>query len=186
MSIGVVAVGDSWPDETDGIAEAWVLERPQTPVGSIGIVTRIWTVAKLLGDDRTRLLRKHDTDVATLDLLSTLRRAGAPYRLTTRELADRSLLTPSAITQRVDRASRAGLVKRTPRGDNSRRVDIELTPQGHETVELLVDAVLGREEHLMAGLDAREREDLASLLRKLLGQLRCQLNTDGRPRQVGE
>ena len=57
------------------------------PVGSIGILTRIWQAAKLLTDERRRTLARVHLDAATLDLLTTLRRSGPPYRLSTRELS---------------------------------------------------------------------------------------------------
>ncbi|MET4432132.1 MarR family transcriptional regulator [Mycolicibacterium sp. 624] len=172
-------------DSVDAIALAWLRERPQTPVDSIGIVTRLWHAAKLLGDDRARLLREAGADAATLDLLSTLRRSGPPYRLTTRELADAALITAGAITQRVDRAERQGLVTRSAQGEGSRRVDVELTDLGHATVERLVDAVLERELALLDGFPADEVEQLNSLLRQLLSALHTSLG-DRRPGHVGE
>lgn len=171
-------------DQVDAIALAWLRERPGTSVDSIGIVTRIWHAAKLFGDDRTRLLRSNDADAATLDLLSVLRRSGAPYTLTTRELATASMVTAGAISQRVDRAEKQGLVRRTPRA-GSRAVDVTLTGAGHETVEGLIDAVLGRELDLLKSLDNEERETLARLLAKLLTGLQDQLGTQ-RISQVGE
>jgi DNA-binding MarR family transcriptional regulator len=172
-------------DSVDAIALAWLRERPQTPVDSIGIVTRLWHAAKLLGDDRTRLLREAGADTATLDLLSTLRRSGPPYRLTTRELADSALITAGAITQRVDRAEREGLVTRSPQREASRRVDVELTDLGHATVERLVDAVLQRELALLEGFPAGEREQLSALLRKLLSTLHTSLG-HRQPGHVGD
>lgn len=155
-------------DPVDAIALAWERERPGTPVDSIGVVTRLWQAAKLFGDDRVRLLRDEGLDAATLDLLSTLRRSGAPYRMTTRELADAALITAGAITQRVARAEEQGFVERTPRGAGSRQVDVQLTQAGHGAVEHLVDLVLGRELELLGGLTPGERDQLASLLRRLL------------------
>ncbi|OZD08004.1 MarR family transcriptional regulator [Rhodococcus sp. 06-235-1A] len=172
-------------DPIDAIAIAWTRERPDTPVDSIPIVTRIAHAAKLFGDDRARLLRQSGADSAILDLLSTLRRAGPPYRLSTRELADAALVTAGAITQRVDRAVQQGLVIRQPRVDRSRQVDIELTESGHRTVEHLVDEVLGREAELLHNLTAAEREQLESLLRRLLGELHDVLGSDRRPPHVG-
>ena len=171
-------------DQVDAIALAWLRERPGTSVESIGIVTRIWHAAKLFGDDRTRLLRSNDADAATLDLLSTLRRSGDPYALTTRELAVAGMVTAGAISQRVDRAEKQGLVRRTPRA-GSRAVEVTLTEAGHETVERLVDAVLGRELELLESLDSEEREALARLLSKLLAGLQDELGTQ-RIGQVGD
>lgn len=158
-------------DPVDAIALAWTTERPQTPVESIGIVTRLRRIAKLLSDDRARLLRRAGADDATLDLLATLRRSGSPYRMTTRELASATLVSAGAITQRVDRARRQGLVTRTPRTDGSRRVDVQLTPAGHRLVERLVDTVLGRESDLLECLSDEDRRSLTALLRTLHGAL---------------
>jgi DNA-binding MarR family transcriptional regulator len=171
-------------DPVDAIALAWRRERPELPTESIGVITRVWQAAKLLGDERTRLLRAHGADTATLDLLSTLRRAGAPYRLSTRELARAALVTAGAISQRVDRAERSGLVRRTSRAD-SRAVDVELTEAGHEVVDHLVTAVLTHEDDLLQSMTGEQRTQLAELLRQLLIHLQTRLG-DTRPGQVGD
>ncbi|GAA4081748.1 MarR family winged helix-turn-helix transcriptional regulator [Nonomuraea soli] len=145
------------------IARAWERERPGTPTGSIEIVTPILRLAKLFADDRARVLRRAGIDSATLDLLSTLRRSGPPYRLGTRELAARTLVTAGAISQRVARAEERGLVVRTP-GDGRRAVEVSLTAEGHTLVESSVDQVLGREAALVADLRPAEREALVTLL----------------------
>ncbi|MGB3480594.1 MAG: MarR family transcriptional regulator [Mycobacterium sp.] len=171
-------------DPVDAIAAAWKRELPDLPVDSIGIVTRVWHIAKLLGDDRARLLRDRRADMATLDLLSTLRRHGRPYSMTTRELAAASLITAGAITQRVDRAEAQGFVKRTGRRD-SRTVDVELTPLGRAEVDDLVGAVLARECELLDGLSKDQQEQLENTLRLLLQHLSLLLGDGQRPGHVG-
>ncbi|MFI1523954.1 MarR family winged helix-turn-helix transcriptional regulator [Kitasatospora cineracea] len=153
------------------IAAAWQRERPGTPTDSIEIVTPIWRLAKLFADDRNRVLRAAGIDAATLDLLAVLRRSGAPYALTTRELTRRTLVTAGAISQRVARAEREGLVRRSPDPGGARAVLVELTPEGHALVERSVDAVLGREAELVTGLSPAERDRLAALLDRLLTAL---------------
>ncbi|NGO70682.1 MarR family winged helix-turn-helix transcriptional regulator [Streptomyces boncukensis] len=167
------------------IADAWRRERPGTPVSSIGIVTPLWRLAKLLGDDRRRVLARAGVDTATLDLLSVLRRAGEPYALSTRELSRRSLVTAGAISQRVARAEREGLVVRHPGEGRPRSVLVELTPAGHALVEATVDEVLGREAELVSGLGPEQQEQLAGLLRVLLQDVQRRLG-DTRLSQVGE
>ncbi|AIA03007.1 MarR family winged helix-turn-helix transcriptional regulator [Streptomyces noursei] len=167
------------------IAAAWRRERPGTPVSSIGIVTPIWRLAKLLGDDRRRVLSGAGMDPATLDLLSVLRRGGPPYTLTTRELGQRSMITAGAVSQRVARAERDGLVTRRPGEGRPRTVLVELTPAGHHLVESTVDRVLGREAELIEALAPAQQEQLAGLLRVLLQDVQHRLGDD-RITQVGE
>ena len=149
------------------IAAAWRRERPGAPTDSIEVFTPIVRLAKLLTDDRTRVLRAAGIDRATLDLLSVLRRSGPPYRLTTRELTERTLVTAGAISQRVARAEQEGLVTRAPDASGRKAVAVALTAAGHEVIERSVDAVLGRDSELVAGLSAEEREVLVPLLGKL-------------------
>ena len=171
-------------DEVDEIARAWLRERPGTPVSSIGVVTRMWHAAKLFGDDRRRTLAQVGADTAVLDLLGVLRRSGPPYRLTTRELAHRTLVTAGAVSQRLTRAERDGLVTRSASTDGSRTVDVTLTEAGHRLVETLVDHVLSREIDLLAVLDDQEQATLTTLLRKLIAGLHDELGPS-RPTQVG-
>ncbi|OEU96053.1 MarR family winged helix-turn-helix transcriptional regulator [Streptomyces oceani] len=160
------------------IAAAWERERPGTPVTSIGIVTPIWRLAKLLGDDRRRVLTQADVDAATLDLLSVLRRSGAPYTLTTRELSRRSLVTAGAVSQRVARAERQGLVTRAPGRSRARTVDVSLTQEGHDLVEATVDQVLWREAELVGGLTEAQQAQLTELLGVLLRDVQQRLGDD--------
>jgi DNA-binding MarR family transcriptional regulator len=159
------------------IAAAWRRERPGTPTESIEIVTPIWWLAKLFADDRTRALRAAGIDSATLDLLSVIRRSGPPYTLSTRELARRTLVTAGAISQRVARAERDGLVERIPGPVGSRTVLVRLTVDGHALIERSVDTVLGREATLVSGLSANERAALIELLDKLMADVRHRTGT---------
>jgi DNA-binding MarR family transcriptional regulator len=155
------------------IAAAWQRERPGTPVSSIAIVTPLWRLAKLLADDRRRVLAAAGVDGATLDLLGVLRRGGPPYTLSTREIADRTLVTAGAVSQRVARAERDDLVTRAP--GTGRTVLVTLTDAGHATIERTVDQVLGREAELVGALSDEQRTALAGLLEVLFEQVRTKM-----------
>ncbi|MFD7616133.1 MarR family winged helix-turn-helix transcriptional regulator [Streptomyces sp. NPDC059802] len=171
-------------DSAQDIAAAWERERPGTPADSIGIVTPIWQLAKLFGDDRRRVLARAGVDSATLDLLSVLRRSGPPYTLSTRELGRRALVTAGAISQRVARAEREGLVTRQPGTGRPRTVQIALTGAGHDLVEATVDQVLLREAELIGGLAPDQRNRLTELLHLLLTDVQQRIGDD-RITQVG-
>ncbi|MFD8936025.1 MarR family winged helix-turn-helix transcriptional regulator [Streptomyces sp. NPDC059578] len=166
------------------ISAAWARELPGVPVAPIGIVTPVWQLAKLFGDDRRRILARAEVDAATLDLLSVLRRGGPPYTLSTRELARRSLVTAGAVSQRVARAEREGLVTRRSGAGRPRTVDVTLTEAGHRVVEATVGHVLHREAELVGGLTTAQQEQLAQLLGALLRTVQRDLGDD-RISQVG-
>jgi DNA-binding MarR family transcriptional regulator len=154
-----------WPAAE--IAAAWRRELPGVLTESIEIITPLWRVAKLLGDDRRRTLAVLGIDSATLDLLSVIRRSGPPYELTTREITRRTLVTAGAVSQRVARAERAGLVARAASPASRRAVSVRLTAAGHELIEAAVSQLLGHEAELVAALTAAERAALAGFLAKL-------------------
>lgn len=157
------------------IAAAWQRERPGVPTTSIEIVTRIWRLAKLLADDRRRVMHAAGINAATLDLLGVLRRSGPPYRLTTRELTALSLVSAGAISQRLAKAEAAGLVERSRSDDHRRAIAVSLTQAGHALIERAADAVLTREASLVDGLSASQRRALADLLDQLEQTSRQQL-----------
>jgi DNA-binding MarR family transcriptional regulator len=166
------------PDGAERIQLAWTRERPGTPVESIGVITRIWHAGKLLADERRRTLARLGIDAATLDLLSTLRRHGAPYRMTPAALKEASLVSAGAISQRVTRAEAAGLV-RAHRSSGGRTGAVELTAEGHALIEGSVDELLRHEQSLVEHLTPAQREQLAELLRALLDGLVARLAEPG-------
>ncbi|AQZ68564.1 Transcriptional regulator, MarR family [[Actinomadura] parvosata subsp. kistnae] len=166
-----MAADDLPRDGADAIQDAWRRELPGVPVESIGVITRIWWAAKAFGDERRRLLNRLGVDVATLDLLSTLRRSGPPYRMSPGELAEACMVTRGAITQRVERAVNAGLVERTTSGTGYHARAVTLTRAGHALLDRVVADLLTAEDRLIGHLTPERRDQLADLLRDLLAGL---------------
>ena len=154
-----------WP--AADIAAAWRRELPGVLTESIEIITPLWRIAKLLGDDRRRTLAALGVDASTLDLLSVIRRSGPPYELTTREITRRTLVTAGAVSQRVARAERAGLVTRAASPASRRAVSVRLTAAGHNLIEGAVRQLLGHEAELVGALTAAERAALTGFLARL-------------------
>jgi DNA-binding MarR family transcriptional regulator len=139
------------PRDPHEIAAAWDRELPGVPTRSVVLVSAVKQVAAALRHAREQALRAAGVDAATLDLLSTLRRSGDPYVLTTRDLAERCLVSAGAISQRVARAEREDLVTRS--AGAGRRVDVTLTAAGHALVERTAAQVLAADEALLHGID---------------------------------
>lgn len=158
-------------DAVDEIQDAWAREQPDLPMESIGIITRIWRLGKMLEHRRQALLRRVGIDRGTLDLLATLRRSGPPYELTPTEIATSSLVTSGGVSQRLARAEAAGLIERRPADHDSRSVIVCLTDAGGRLVDDAVSQLLRAEQKSLTGLTADERRQLADLLRRLLQTL---------------
>jgi DNA-binding MarR family transcriptional regulator len=100
------------------------------------------------------------------DVLVTLRRNGAPYEMTPGELCDSTMVTSSAVTKRIDRLERAGLVTRTVSEEDARSRRIRLTDAGFDLVDRLMAVHVANEHRLVAGLSERDRSQLAAILRR--------------------
>lgn len=153
-------------DPVDEITAAWARELPGIPVGGMATVTRLWQLAKVVGDQRRRVVTERDADQATLDLLSVLRRAGPPYELAAGAIARRAMVTAGAISQRLTRAEQAGLVERTRTG---RERVVRLLPAGHALVDRLVGDIAALDTELLSALDPAQHAALDQILSLLLG-----------------
>jgi DNA-binding MarR family transcriptional regulator len=154
-------------DGVDAIIEQWQRERPELDHSPIGVVGRLSRVAREIEARLEVVYRDHGLEPGWHDVLATLRRVGAPYQLRPSDFTGSLMLTSSGTTKRLDRLERAGLVERAPDPDDRRGVLITLTEAGHELIDRVTEAHMANEARLLEGLSAREREQLAGLLRKL-------------------
>jgi DNA-binding MarR family transcriptional regulator len=159
------------PDAVDRIAEQWARERPDLDVGPMLVVGRIHRLAELLDQELRTVFAQAGLGNGDFDVLASLRRSGAPYKLTPTELAGTTMVTSGAVTKRVDRLVEQGLVERSVSETDGRGRVIALTPEGKALQERLHPLHLANEERLIAALDATERRQLGRLLAKLLRSL---------------
>jgi DNA-binding MarR family transcriptional regulator len=155
-------------DRVDRIMAQWRVQRPDLDHSPLGIVGRINLLSSHLRGELERIFEAYGINHGGFDVLASLRRAEAPYRLSPTALFQQLLLTSGAMTNRVDRLEAAGLVERVPDPEDRRSLLVGLTPKGLALVEEAITVHLANEERLIAVLDAGEREILAGLLRKLV------------------
>jgi DNA-binding MarR family transcriptional regulator len=158
-------------DRLDRLVSQWHAERPDLDVGVMAEVARALHVARLLGERLAAQAAEHGIQVGEGDVLFTLRRAGAPYRLSPTGLADSTLVTTGTMTNRLDRLEARGLVRRIPNPDDRRGVVVELSAEGRRLTDRLVTEHVANEHELLAILSERERDELTRILRKWLAGL---------------
>jgi DNA-binding MarR family transcriptional regulator len=154
------------PDHVDGILEQWALERPDLDASPIGLIGRLHRLADVLNVELRKVFAEAGLGDGDFDVLVTLRRHGAPYELTPSELGASTMVTSSAVTKRIDRLERAGLVTRAVSRDDARSRRIRLTESGFEVVNRLMRDHVANEQRLVAGLSDRDRAQLAGILRR--------------------
>ncbi|WP_446667070.1 MarR family winged helix-turn-helix transcriptional regulator [Flexivirga sp. B27] len=155
-------------DEVDQIVDAWRRERADLDVEPLQVLSRVSRLARLLDQARGRAFTEHGLDGWEFDVLSALRRVGAPYELSPGALVQQTLVTSGTMTNRVDRLAGRGLVERHPAPNDRRGVLVRLTATGRDAVDAAMVGLLEHEREILSHLPARNRAALAGSLRTLL------------------
>jgi DNA-binding MarR family transcriptional regulator len=155
-------------DEVDELVARWQAQRPDLDTEPMQVLSRVSRLARHLDIARRGAFASEGLQTWEFDVLSALRRAGPPFQLTPGALLRATLVTSGTMTNRIDRLTAAGLVRREPDPRDRRGVLVTLTEQGKATVDAALADLLNREHKLLAGLDGEQREMLADLLRTLL------------------
>lgn len=154
-------------DVVDQLLHDWSRERPDLDASAMAVVGRVLHLGRLFEADLNRSLRALGIPYSDLDVLATLRRCGAPYRLTPTQLRRSVLLTSGAMTACLNRLEARGLIARSFDANDRRSLAAELSAEGVRLIDRAIGERFAHAERSLDGLDAAERAQLARLLRKL-------------------
>ena len=154
-------------DAVDDILEQWSEERPELETDSLGVVVRVTSLSRAFLRQATDALAPLDLELFEYDVLSALRRQGRPYALPATGLARETGLSSGAMTNRIDKLEARGFVTRRADKNDRRAVIVSLTSAGRQTIDNAIQLRLDAADESLEGLSARERSDLAALLRKV-------------------
>lgn len=156
-------------DRIDKRRAQWAEELPLVDTIGMAILGRARWITVRVRPVIEAVFAKAGLDTGEFDVLATLLRSGAPYRLRPTELYRSLMISSGGLTNRLDRLEAAGLIRRgQPEGD-ARSVPVELTKMGCKCAETAFREDMKVEaELLLGGLTARERRVLEGLLRKLV------------------
>ena len=161
----------SAPDRVDRLVSQWKDERPDLDLETMAVVARLLHVARLAALRIDAFAAERGINRGEGDVLFTLRRAGAPYRLSPSQLAASLLVATGTMTNRLDGLEERGLIRRIPNPDDRRSLEVELTAEGRRLVDEAVTAHVANEQQMLEPLSDRERGQLARITRKLLAHL---------------
>lgn len=156
-------------DHVEKILEQWRRERPDLDVTPMGLIGRLKRLSAHLSREQDKLFAQFGLSSAGFDVLATLRRSGAPYRLSPGDLMATTMVTSGTMTNRIDQLERQGFVSRIRNPEDGRGFLIALSPQGLALVDEAVAAHTANQARLVAGLSPQEREELVVLATRFLG-----------------
>jgi len=158
-------------DFTDKLLAKWDSARPDIGVGSLQVTARLARIGPHLARRQEAVFAGFGLSRGEVGMLSALRTAGPPHRLSPTRLGQGLMLSSAGVTSRLDRMERRGFVQRLPDPDDRRGVIVELTASGLEIVDAAVEANSASDRELMQRFDPEEIALLEGLLRKLLAGL---------------
>ena len=154
-------------DEVDRIVDAWERERPDLDFAPLQVLSRVGRLARHLERARRTAFAASDLESWEFDVLSALRRAGEPYKLSPKALLQQTLVSSGTMTNRIDRLVERMLVTRETDPNDGRGILVVMTERGRDRVDSAIRLLLVGESELLDGLSSVERERLSGLLRKL-------------------
>ena len=151
----------------DSILAQWRRERPDLDTSVMGVCGDLWRAADRVRDGVSANLAGDELDLAGFDVLLTLRRQGRGRTLSPSELAEDMMISTSAMTNRLDRLQKRGLIERQADPADRRALRIVLTEAGFALADRIVVSHVATEERLVSALSGEERAELRRLLAKI-------------------
>ncbi len=154
-------------DEVDRIVGAWNTQRPDLDFSPLEVLSRMDRLSKHLDRARRDVFRRSDIESWEWDVLSALRRAGAPFQLSPKQLLQQTLVSSGTMTNRIDRLVARRFVRRNADPADGRSVLVTLTDEGQIRVDAAITRLVDVEAELLQALSRPDRDRMAALLRKL-------------------
>jgi DNA-binding MarR family transcriptional regulator len=162
-------------DHVARIQHEWARERPDVDVSPQGVIGRLHRLAGLLTEQLCLVYQRYGLSEGEFDVLAALRRAGEPFERAPGELAAFTMVTTGAMSKRIDRLERGGLVTRSSSQSDGRGRVIALTTAGRQLIDQAFTEHMRNERRLLDQLAPAEAAQLESLLTAWLGRLEAPL-----------
>lgn len=155
-------------DHVDLMVHAWARVEPDLDVTPLEVAGRLLRGAAYLERMIDDALQPLGLSFNDFDVINTLRRRGAADGTNPKDLAASALVTSGAMTSRLDRLERAGLLERHPDPADRRAILVRLTPEGQQRSARALNAVLDADRHFLEPLSPDDRHEVAAALKRLL------------------
>lgn len=155
-------------DHVDRVLAEWREIGSDQDLSPVSVIARLGRTTAYVDAAINARLDEFGLSRGSWDVLASLRRSGPPYRLSPTQLYQALMRTSGAMTHRLSRLERAGLITRLPDPEDGRGMLVELSAAGVQLVDQVAPAHVSNERSLLTALSDDEQTQLASLLRKML------------------
>jgi DNA-binding MarR family transcriptional regulator len=155
-------------DHVDDMVAGWQKQHGGGDLERAAVIARVRRLSRLYNHAVEAALAPMGLAGGGFDILSALRRAGPPHRLTPSALVGALLLSGGAITNRLDRLETAGLIERAHDTEDRRVVHITLTAAGRKLADRALEQQIRNADALLASIEGAEVHRINAVLRDLL------------------
>jgi len=155
-------------DHVDKIVAQWAKERPDLDTAPLAFLGRLLRASACSSQVTGQTFARFGLNAAAFDVLATLRRSGAPFRLSPGALIDMTMVTSGTMTNRIDQLVKAGLVERIRNPEDGRGFLVALTDKGFKLIDEAVTAHTQTQARLAGILSEEDQTALTALLKKFL------------------
>jgi DNA-binding MarR family transcriptional regulator len=155
-------------DSVDRIIQAWRKRDPHLDSSTLEVTGRLMLCAAYYERAVGAVLQRFGLSIADFDVLNTLRRVSHQHGSKPSDMARSSLITTGAMTSRLDRLERTGLIRRTPDPADRRALLVRLTPQGSKVARQALYELIATNQAFLEPLNRQQRDSIASALKQLL------------------
>ncbi|MEV8530902.1 MarR family transcriptional regulator [Streptomyces sp. NPDC051211] len=132
------------------------------------VITRIQLLTRHIKQVKDSALAETGLQAFEFETMHRLASRGRPWRATPSELAAELMLSPAGMTGRLDTLEKAGLIRRLRAAGDRRRVDVELTEEGHARWAAAMRLRGEAEVAMLEPFAPAEQAALAALLKRML------------------
>lgn len=165
-------------DWTDDLLQRWARLRPGLDVDVYHVTARLSRISQHIARRQEEVFGRFGLNRGEVGVLSALRVAGPPHRLSPTRLFKGLMLSSAGMTSRIDRLEKREFVKRLPDPGDRRGVLVEITDAGRKVLDEAVTANTKSERALLGELSDKQLAALGKLLREVIANMEPGLTVD--------
>ena len=155
----------------DETIQGWSQQRPDLDFASMELSLKLNSIVRAVSDQLARQLEDLGINLGEFDVLATLRRHGRGAKLTPKEIAAATFVTPSGLTNRLARLEKMGLISRQADPSDGRGALIKITPAGKRVADRGIEIVLATEDRYINELSTQMKKGLDQSMTRLIQTL---------------
>jgi DNA-binding MarR family transcriptional regulator len=155
----------------DETIQTWVEQRPDLDFASMSVSLKLTSVVRAVSYEIARQLEETGINLGEFDVLATLRRHGRGAKLTPKEIAAATFVTPSGLTSRLARLEKMGLITREADPSDGRGALIKITAAGKRLADQGIEIVVAIEDRFINELPTQMKKGLDQSMTRMIKTL---------------